>query len=287
MKRVHWSNEFCTSLKRLWLPYLLLLLSASIINGCAKRATPAPVVELYQGKSILDFEKDGFSGKSYTVQKGDTLYAIAWYSGNDYRDIARVNQLTKPYSIFPGQQLTLISPVQKPNNRKNTASGPTSKINTNQTVDRPKKQAYGESNKGVNKLDNRLKSGEFPLRVSQWIWPANGKLISNFSLSGQGNKGIEIGGERGNNILAAADGKVVYTGNALRGYGQLIIIKHSDSFLSAYAHNNAVLVKEQQWIKAGQKIASMGSTGTDQIKLRFEVRYRGKSVDPLKYLPAK
>ncbi len=287
MMRYDWSARIYVSPPLSWHLSFWVLLSLLFVNGCAKRSTPAPVVELYQGKSIFDFEKSAFSGKTYTVQKGDTLYSIAWYSGNDYRDIARINNLSRPYSIFPGQELSLIAVNQQTEITKSHDTGLTSKTKVNQTVDRPQKQAYGESNKDVNKLDKRPNSNEFPSRVARWVWPAAGKLISRFSLLGQGNKGIEIGGGRGNNVLAAADGKVVYTGNALRGYGQLIIIKHSESFLSAYAHNNTVFVEEQQWIKAGQKIASMGSTGTDQIKLRFEVRYRGKSVDPLKYLPIK
>ncbi|GAA0854304.1 hypothetical protein GCM10009114_09530 [Aliiglaciecola litoralis] len=257
------------------------------MSACSSRSTPAPVVSLYQGKDYRDFEKEGFQGTRYTVQKGDTLYSIAWYSGNDYRDIASINNLKEPFSIYPGQELQLQRQEQPAESRVKDSPGRTSKTKPNRTVDRPSKQAYGESNKVVNKPNKRTETIEFPKRISKWVWPATGKLISTFSLSEQGNKGIEISGSLGNNVLAAADGKVVYTGNALRGYGQLIIIKHSDSFLSAYAHNNAVFVNEQQWIKAGQKIASMGSTGTDQVKLRFEVRYRGKSVDPLKYLPRK
>ncbi|WP_260681509.1 peptidoglycan DD-metalloendopeptidase family protein [Aliiglaciecola sp. M165] len=268
------------------------LLAASIVAilllaSCSSRDTPAPVIELYQGKDFRDFEQDSFSGDKYLVQKGDTLFSIAWYSGNDYRDLARANNISAPYPIYPGQEIVLnFSPLSEKPREKDTP-GQTTKTNANRTVDRPAKQAYGESNKDVNKRNNRSKSEAFPSKVERWLWPSKGQLISKFSLSEQGSKGIEIKGKRGDNVLAAADGKVVYTGNALRGYGQLIIIKHSESYLSAYAHNDSVLVKEQQWIKAGQKIASMGSTGTDQIKLRFEVRYRGKSVDPLKYLPSR
>ncbi len=101
----------------------------------------------------------------------------------------------------------------------------------------------------------------------------------------EGNKGIDIAGKRGSPIVAAADGKVVYTGDALKGYGKLVIIKHSDSYLSAYAHNDAILVKEQQWVRAGQKIAQMGNSGSQRVKLHFEIRYKGKSVNPLRHLP--
>jgi outer membrane antigenic lipoprotein B len=118
-----------------------------------------------------------------------------------------------------------------------------------------------------------------------WRWPTSGNVIQGFSSSDGGNKGIDIGGSRGQAVNAAAGGRVVYAGNALRGYGNLIIIKHNDDFLSAYAHNDSILVKDQQEVKAGQQIAKMGNTGTNDVKLHFEIRYKGKSVDPTRYLP--
>jgi len=121
--------------------------------------------------------------------------------------------------------------------------------------------------------------------VSSWRWPTEGRIIDNFSASEGGNKGIDIAGSRGQPVLATASGRVVYAGNALRGYGNLIIIKHNDDYLSAYAHNDSMLVREQQEVQAGQKIATMGSTGTSSVRLHFEIRYKGKSVNPLRYLP--
>lgn len=121
--------------------------------------------------------------------------------------------------------------------------------------------------------------------VSSWRWPTDGKIIDSFSASEGGNKGIDIAGSRGQSIVATASGRVVYAGNALRGYGNLIIIKHNDDYLSAYAHNDTMLVREQQEVQAGQKIATMGSTGTSSVRLHFEIRYKGKSVNPLRYLP--
>ena len=118
-----------------------------------------------------------------------------------------------------------------------------------------------------------------------WIWPTNGKVVQGFSNSDGGNKGIDISGSKGQAVQAAAGGRVVYAGNALRGYGNLIIIKHNDDFLSAYAHNDSISVKDQQEVRAGQQIAKMGSTGTNSVKLHFEIRYKGKSVDPMRYLP--
>ena len=116
-----------------------------------------------------------------------------------------------------------------------------------------------------------------------WQWPTQGNVIQGFSNSDGGNKGVDISGSRGQAIKAAASGRVVYAGNALRGYGNLIIIKHNDDFLSAYAHNDKILVSDQQEVKAGQEIAKMGSTGTNAVKLHFEIRYKGKSVDPVRY----
>jgi lipoprotein NlpD len=262
----------------------LLIISLSLVS-CAKRSSPAPVIEVYQGNSILDFERNSYHQKKYIVKKGDTLFSIAWFSGNDYRDIARLNSITKPYHIYPGQQILLKKPAVKSTPGVKIAPGQTSKIKPNQTVDRPKKQAYGETNEDIKRPLERTAESQFPVRVAQWTWPANGNVGSQFSLKELGNKGIDISGSIGDDIVAAADGKVVYTGNALRGYGQLVIVKHSETFLSAYAHNDEILVKEREWVKAGQKIASMGNSGTDKVKLRFEVRYKGKSVDPLRYLP--
>jgi lipoprotein NlpD len=121
--------------------------------------------------------------------------------------------------------------------------------------------------------------------ASGWIWPTNGAVIGRFSSNGSLNKGIDIAGELGQPVLAASDGSVVYAGSGLRGYGELVIIKHSDTYVSAYGHNRRLLVQEGQKVKAGQNIAEMGSTGTDRVKLHFEVRRQGKPVDPLQYLP--
>ncbi len=271
-----------------------LFLALLALSGCGS-TPPAPVV-------ILDSqpeEDSGYTGNTYQVQKGDTLYAIAWYTGSDYRDIARYNNLSPPYPIYPGQTLRVTAP---PSIAKKASSAPkktgptTTKVYTN-TVDRPKEQAYGESEKIVksqplkrakkpSKSVRKQAPNSFPSKVERWVWPTTGKLVATFSKQESGNKGIDIQAARGTAILAAADGKVVYSGNALRGYGNLIIIKHTDTFLSAYAHNDSVAVKEQQWVTAGQQIATMGNSGTDSVRLHFEVRYRGKSLDPLRYLPA-
>jgi lipoprotein NlpD len=127
----------------------------------------------------------------------------------------------------------------------------------------------------------------FSQKIRKWQWPVKGKVIAKFSTAEQGNKGIDIAGRRGEKVRTSADGKVVYAGNALRGYGKLVIIKHNEDYLSAYAHNDSIMVKEQQVVKRGDVIAKMGDTDAQRVMLHFEVRFRGKSVNPLKYLPKK
>jgi lipoprotein NlpD len=265
--------------------YIGVLFCCLINMSCSNRSQPAPVSELYQGKTFRDFEQQSYSAKTYQVKTGDTLYSIAWYSGNDYRDLARMNKISAPYQIHPGQVLTLIKlATSKPPMLKKSTDH-TSKAIINQSVDPSKKQAYGESEQNVNTDPIGSTIGQFPDRVKSWHWPTNKSVSRGFSAKEQGNKGLDFSGKLGLPILAAADGKVVYTGDALRGFGKLVIIKHSEAYLTAYAHNDNIVVKEKQWLKAGQQIATMGRSGTDKVKLHFEVRYKGKSVNPLRYLP--
>ena len=264
----------------------LLILSFSIlIAACSSRKAPAPIVEIYQGKTFRDVKKSSYSAHTYTVEKGDTLYTISWKSGQDYRDIAKLNGIRPPYNIFPGQRLTLKKSSRSIVKRSNNGTGLSSNSKSNQVVDPPKKQAYGKSNATVTKEVTTSSGSEFPSKIAAWLWPTKNTVTRGFSNTEHGNKGLDFNGSLGSPILATAAGKVVYTGDALRGYGKLVIVKHSDSFLSAYAHNDSILVKEQQWVRAGQKIATMGKSGSDTVKLHFEVRYKGQSIDPLRYLP--
>ena len=278
---------------------VFLLYLCVLIGGCAGRSAPAPVVLL---NSQVSDGSDEYTETTYKVQRGDTLYAVAWYTGNDYRDLAKYNQLSAPYTIFPGQILNVtppsnlvIAPV-KTNHKTNQSTPPTTNNVDKSLVDPPSPQAYRESEKVVKpqKVTTVKKPSQsvkkqaptsFPSKVQKWVWPAEGKLVDTFSKSESGNKGIDIAGVKGSKVVAAADGKVVYSGSALRGYGKLVIIKHTDTFLSAYAYNDTILVKEREWVSAGQQIATMGDSGTNSVKLHFEVRYRGKSLDPMKYLP--
>ncbi|MBL4631958.1 MAG: peptidoglycan DD-metalloendopeptidase family protein [Paraglaciecola sp.] len=264
-----------------------MIFCCAIISSCSHRSQPAPVSELYQGKTFRDFTYQAYTQKTYQVRAGDTLYSIAWYAGKDYKDIAKINNILSPYRIQTGRIITLTT-ISKPYIPKshNDASK-TLKIIINPPVDRSKKQAYGESEQNVNKGPIGPTTGQFSGRVKSWHWPTIETISRGFSAKEQGNKGLDFSGKLGMPILAAADGKVVYTGDALRGFGKLVIIKHSDAYLTAYAHNNEMLVREKQWVTAGQKIATMGRSGTNKVKLHFEVRYKGKSIDPLRYLPSR
>ncbi|ELW1648020.1 murein hydrolase activator NlpD [Enterobacter oligotrophicus] len=258
-------------------------------------------------------------GSTYTVKRGDTLFYIAWITGNDFRDLAQRNNVQAPYGLEVGQTLQVGNATGKPLTPGNTVSAADVTAQNNSVTPAQKTATvvasqpvitYSEdsgdqsankmlpNNKGtatvvtapatapvVSSTEPTASSVTSSSPISTWRWPTDGKIIENFATSEGGNKGIDIAGSKGQAIIATADGRVVYAGNALRGYGNLIIIKHNDDYLSAYAHNDTMLVREQQEVKAGQKIATMGSTGTSSTRLHFEIRYKGKSVNPLQYLP--
>ena len=253
------------------------------MSACAQRGAPAPVDSVYRGKSIFDFEPNSLNQATYQVKKGDTLYSIAFRAGVDFKKLATENHIRPPYSIFPGQTLRL-RPANKANGSKNSNPSKQNNITKSEKkVATAQKQEYLKIGKqNVKKVNNTI-----GFDLGNWRWPATGKIIARFSNAELGNKGLEIAGKRGDPIYAANSGKVVYAGKALRGYGNLIIIKHSDDYLSAYAHNQVNRVEEQDWIAVGQHIADMGDTDTDEVKLRFEVRFRGSTVDPERFLPKK
>ena len=297
--------------KMYWGGLFFCFLSLTLIGCSFQSDRPAPVVSVNIPVKTA-YNKGSLKSDSYRVKQGDTLYSIAWASNNDFIKLANKNKLKKPYTIFPGQKLSLNltpsvtnrqqskgasnnSPKVVPANRKVENKQADSKYVSTQKVkatpskkslDQPHKSAYSvtSSQQDVNRTIHRP-TDMLPKKVSRWQWPRRGKLIGTFSAKEQGNKGIKIAGNRGDIIKSAADGRVVYAGSALRGYGNLVIIKHSDDYLSAYAHADKILVKEKQFVTVGQTLAKMGSTGTDRVMLHFEIRYHGKSVNPLKYLP--
>jgi len=227
----------------------------------------------------------------YTVKQGDTLARIGLEAGQNYRDLARWNALENPNRIETGQVLRIIPPgsvedgaVSRPivASKPSTASLP--------PVGKPASpaSASGNATPSTAPAASAPAVTATPATVVEddvsFIWPVRGDIVANFD-EAKNRKGLDIGGVAGTPILAAADGKVVYAGSGLRGYGNLIIVKHSATYLTAYAHNQTLLVKEEQSIKQGQKIAEMGNSDADQVKLHFEVRKMGKPVDPAKYLP--
>lgn len=280
-------------------------------SGSMMSGSNASGDRIVYNRSYNSIPKGSYNGSTYTVKRGDTLFYIAWITGNDFRDLANKNAIPEPYSLNVGQTIQLGNGsgggmMAATDATSNGVSKPPSNIqNTASAVDSQSTNAYsGNSGKqNVGKMlpaSGAVASTTAPVTapgtpvgiptsnggpVSSWKWPTDGKTIDSFSASEGGNKGIDIAGSRGQPIFATANGRVVYAGNALRGYGNLIIIKHNDDYLSAYAHNDTMLVREQQEVKAGQKIATMGSTGTSSVRLHFEIRYKGKSVNPLRYLP--
>ena len=283
-------------------------------------------------------EKGSYKGNTYKVNKGDTMFLIAYLAGIDVKELAALNNMTEPYSLSLGQTLkisncgtkivTTTVPVKQPAAATTTTTAAVSttpaepavtytpgangtQIGSDGTIIGPIKSGAGVANSApamvpvattpvapattpsapTTPVDN---TNSTPINANvvapiasnvAWQWPTSGNIIQGFSDTDGGNKGIDISGSRGQSVKAAASGRVVYAGNALRGYGNLIIIKHNDDFLSAYAHNDKILVTDQQEVKAGQEIAKMGSSGTNTVKLHFEIRYKGKSVDPIRYLP--
>lgn len=208
---------------------------------------------------------------TYSVRRGDTLYSIAWQHGLNVDQLAGMNAIRKPYTIYTGQRLrvrpgsTSTAPPPRPAAPPAPRSAPPPA--TRPAAAKPAPQ--------------------LPSVVKHWVWPTQGRVTNGYRPNAPGKKGIDISGKNGQPVKAAAVGKVVYSGSGLVGYGRLIIIKHNETLLSAYGHNSKLLVSEGDYVKAGQEIANMGSSGTDRTQLYFEIRKNGKPVNPLRYLPRK
>lgn len=262
------------------LPSLFVLsIGWAILTGCVSHS-PAPVLEKSQGAIRRP--------ATHVVIPGDTLFSIAWRYGLKYEALAEHNSINAPYIIRPSQVIRLdlpssssamatVSPTYK-----GKVQSP--KVTAQTKTPAPPKPMHRSQIKQTSPVASsppkKLSSG-----TVDWRWPAKGPLLSGFQSNGGLNKGIDIGGKLGEPVLAAASGKIVYSGSGLRGYGKLLIVKHSETFLSAYAHNHVLRVAEGDIVKAGQVIAEMGSSGTDRVKLHFEIRRDGTPVDPMKYLP--
>ena len=235
---------------------LVLLLAA-----CSSTVVRAPDA----GGGREPAASSGRAGATVVVQQGDTLYSISRRSGASVDDLVRWNGLKPPYTIYPGQRLAL--------GQAGARSTAATKAAPARTVTPAKPAATAPA------VAAPASSG------FAWRWPAQGVLLATYVAGDNTRQGIDIGGSSGQPVVAAGDGVVVYSGAGLVGYGELIIVKHNEQWLSAYGHNRVRLVAEGQKVKAGQQIAEMGRSGTDREKLHFEIRYNGKPVDPLLYLP--
>lgn len=249
------------STRRSWPAFTMVLLFPALITGCNTSA-------IYQDHL---YNPPVYWG-SHVVKKGETLYGIAWRYGRDYRELGDANGMEPPWTIHPGEVLRLDKrgsiPKTASTSSRPSASPPRQTASRTQA---PRKT--GTSTPVVSDID--------------WQWPHSGTVIASFSTSGKVNKGIDIAGSEGDAVKAAAKGNVVYAGSGLLGYGNLIIVNHSEHYLSAYAHNRKILVQEGEDVKAGQVIAELGSTGTDKPMLHFEIRRNGNPVDPSQYLPGR
>ncbi|MCV2348632.1 peptidoglycan DD-metalloendopeptidase family protein [Paucibacter sp. Y2R2-4] len=273
--------------------------SAAKTVPAAASSAPASASQQPEAKPLPGAENAGKPGY-YTVKPGDTLIRIALDNGQNWRDVAKWNGLDNPNLIEKGQVLRVLAPGI------DAAAVTTKSVTSAKVETRPldgKPVAAGAASSGASvptsstSASASAASAPAPTSVSPanaarendedpvWAWPVTGAVSAGFDE--QRNKGLAFAGKAGDPVMAAADGRVVYAGSGLRGYGNLVIIKHNATYLTAYAHNQALLVKEDQAVRKGQKIAEMGSSDADQVKLHFEVRKQGKPVDPAKLLPSR
>ena len=258
-------------------------------RGTNARTVPAVVVEPVDVKQLPGFENAGKPGY-YSVKPGDTMIRIGLENGQNWRDIVRWNNLENSNLIEVGQVLRVTPPVSDtqvvtrpvlPSSvTPATATPPLAAASRPASAPVAPVAAAAVAPPPAPAVASPALTGDEDVG---WIWPAQGALLGGFDDAK--NKGLDIGGRAGDAVIAAADGRVVYSGAGLRGYGNLIILKHNNTFLTAYAHNQTLLVKEDQAVKKGQKIAEMGNSDADRVKLHFEIRRQGKPVDPAKYLP--
>jgi lipoprotein NlpD len=294
----------------------LLTISFGVLAACSTATRQAPVIDRPasnastrprpahpQPQPPAPEESKPDAKGTYTVRRGDTLLRIALDNGQNYRDLVAWNNLSDPDDIKVGQVLRVAPP------ERSGSAIVTSPI-TMPGVDKPApvpkkstprgdKKAYSESNLADTQKEETAKperpaSGALAAGSTvtanddeklSWMWPSDGRIVATFD-EGK-NKGIDIAGKLGQQVMAAGSGKVMYAGSGIRGYGNLVIVKHNNSLLSAYAHNRAIVVKEGQNVTKGQVIAEMGDSDADTVKLHFEIRQQGKPVDPSKFLPSR
>lgn len=263
---------------------LLFLAPLGILGGCVTPELPAAPARPTQVSQARPAEK--IAGITYIVRRGDTLYSIAWRAETDFRTLARWNNLAPPYKILAGQSLRLAPPFEE--ERAGKPAPAPEPVREGRVVVRPLPAPAPApvTPAAPPSPVSRLPASEPDSRPEPpppWRWPLAGRLIRGFNQGG--NKGIDIEGRAGEVVRAAAAGKIVYSGQGLIGYGNLVIVKHSDTFLSAYGNNTRLLVREGDEVAAHQPIAEIGASGGSQPALHFEIRKMGKPVNPLDYLP--
>jgi lipoprotein NlpD len=260
-----------------------------LIKALRRSAIPLACALLAACTSTVQYQGSGYQGDLYTIREGESLYAIAWRYGLDYKQVAAWNNIGPPYTIYPGQRIrlnpppglvsaTMPRPIPAPNPPVRSTPAPAAV---------PLPPARPITPQPIPPSPTTVATAPQGVSAKGWQWPAQGEVIRTFSPYSDGKKGIDIAGTLGQPIYAASGGQVVYSGNGLVGYGELIIIKHDDDFLSAYAHNQKLLVREGEQVRAGQTIAQLGSTGASRPMLHFEIRRDGEPVDPLQYLPGR
>ncbi|BBB25096.1 peptidoglycan DD-metalloendopeptidase family protein [Amphritea japonica] len=273
-----------------------------ILSACSSNSHYSPVDERsIGGRQPVKIVTSQSRPDQYRVRRGDTLYSIAFRYGLDFRQLARTNGISDRYEIYPGQTLKLKATPSTRSVASSVPAKPSSKkvVSAQKPVAPQKKaklatearpvvvrQAAADSKKTVPAPVVRKKVASSS-RALSWRWPASGKIIQGYSSRGKVNKGINFAGTKGDPVRAAEAGKVVYAGSGLLGYGKLVIINHNQKYLSAYAHNSRIHVKENDMVKIGDKIAEIGSSGAARTMLHFEIRKDGQPVDPMKYLPRK
>ncbi len=278
--------------------HAMAIVVVGVLTGCASNARgpapvedrsamrPGPVSVITEVRPAVPVGDNSGKPGYYTVRGGDTLIRIALETGQNWRDIARWNNIENVNLIEVGQVLRVVPPVIG-NTETSVAvtrpvvSGTAVAIAPGSAASAPRAAASAPAAQ-VSPAPSTPPASAGEDDVA-WGWPTSGTVVAGFDE--QRNKGLDIAGRAGDPVLATADGRVVYAGAGLRGYGNLIILKHNNTFLSAYAHNQTLLVKEDQAVRKGQKIAEMGSSDADRVKLHFEIRRQGKPVDPARYLP--
>lgn len=264
-----------------WLGSCGILLFCLLLHGCAV-STPAPIEDRATTPAP--------GGRTYRVQPGDTLYSIAWRYGLDYPRLAAANNIPSPFTIYVGQRLELreadVARISEPRpaaarGRPEPAPAPASPQRS--TAPPEKQPSQTSPSTGTVRPPRRTDAPTADAAVDTWRWPAAGAVVRDFSSTL--HKGIDIAGDIGDPVVAVAAGRVVYAGTGIPGYGQLLIVRHNDRYLSAYGHNDRLIVGEGDNVSAGQRIATRGSSGTNSVKLHFEIRENGKPIDPAKLLP--